>query len=486
MNRNQINQEGQAVIGCGTLILLLFMLPLIVSFLKVLAVILVIGGIGLGVYKLNQFYKNNEKFAETINTIFDFSSGSYDNQYLIEQRSEEDFLELPPPTTDETNLMMITKLEDIAKKLETLELAGLTQDEEINKRIKNEIGKSIDKVRLQIEKENKKSLLHEIFGEVKTDYSRSEEFEKMQFQEEVKKKREGLEIREIKQEMSEHLLAQDKQIFQFKTDVKDDLNKVWDGFQLVHEKFMLLEKDLLTLKGYVSEKFTQLEVMFTKEISNIKELITTIRFELKEEISDTKLQFGQEVLRLDRQQLQIVDRLEQYGNKMQAFSNEIAKVKIDAEKFSIRGEKMLNMATTIYQRHKAEISKASNEFGVALQQMAIHKEGFANKVGKAKLKMDEISNRQYLALKEIALEKVGVNALRENYQNKLALGEERIRNLNKEQRSLKQQIQTQQAFGLKIQSIQHQLHMSQERERYASNQNNIIRQESALVNRLSK
>ena len=357
-----------------------------------------------------------------------------------------------------------------------------------DEKLRNEI--SI--VKEQVAKQVKADTLNDLYGitTLNTEYNRSDEFEKRQFADGIKKKTEELEIRELRQDVSEKILYQDQKILEFRDEAKEDRYKIrqemWEGFSKIVDKIGLLEKDLITFQSYVTEKFSTLELAFFKELESLKGMIIGVHSELKLELSETKLQMGKEILRMDRQQLGIIDKIRSYEHKINSFSVEMRKVKVDAERFAMRGETMLEKAQVVHQRHKTDIQKLSNEISVGLEKMALKEEGFANRVGAAKIKLDEISNQQYLTLKDIAHEKLGVEFLRKDHENRVALEKEKMGRLNDQRANLLMRIQSENTHSKSLAQLNHKLHMTEENLSHSQNRYSILSQELSTFRRLSK
>ncbi len=74
----------------------------------------------------------------------------------------------------------------------------------------------------------------------------------------------------------------------------------------------------------------------TSAISEVNETISRLRSELKDEMANMKVSFGKEILRIDKQQMQIVTQMEKYEAQVKKFTYDVMKLKVDAEKFAMR------------------------------------------------------------------------------------------------------------------------------------------------------
>lgn len=371
--------------------------------------------------------------------------------------------------------------------------------------IKQEIHNSLRQYSNEIERQKKREVLDDIFGETSTDnYTRSEEFERQEFErnrknteDDLKSKSFELDMKGMLFEQDQKIFAQDKKIFEVRDEALQDRYQIRDemrtGFEKVDTKFTYmdarfnkLEGEFASFKGYVTEKFAHLEISFSKEIESVRETVTKLKVDVKEEFANVKLQFGKEVLRLDRQQLMIVDKLNDYKNQVKAYSVEMMRVRNNAERFAIHGQDLLNKAQTLHQRHQLVLMKSSNELQMGLQQIAMHKESFANTVGSAKLKLDEISNDMHFTLKDMAYERIGINMLRQDYDQRVTLEKQKMQNLLLQQGHLEEKIRTAQSHGQQVEGLRHQLHMTKENLAYTSHRANLAYQENAMIRRLNR
>lgn len=475
------DDSDKAGIGCVILFLLIFIIPMLIELVKVLIPLVAFAGIGYGIYRLVQYDAKTGNVTELFEKTFQVG-----NKGLP---SPDTSLELPQSKDGTYGLPEGKRKEEISD-LKEIILLLKQEKEEASQQRKKDIDDALRRYGNQIDKKNKEELLNDVFGVEPEDYSQADVFEKRKHQEEVKKQKDELEIEELKLNVDKQIFEQDKKIYVFKDEAKEDRHNIrmemHEGFTDVNNKLLHLEMDIATFKGFVAEKFSSMEVQFFKELSNVKDMISRLRVEVKQELSDTRVMFGKEIMRIDKQQMRIVGKLQEYETKVRAFSLEVGKVKLDCERFAMRGEDMLNRANTIYQRHRADMSVISKELNMNLKQMAVHKMDFSNKVGQSKLMLDRISQDQYLALKDIAIEKVGVNMLRQDYQQRVSVQEQKMQNLVNEKRHLLEKINMNVAQGREVAGLRHQLHMTEESLRHASNRASLMQQEAAIVKRLSK
>lgn len=453
----------------------IWFIPVFIQLLEVLMVVAVIGGVGFVGYKLYRYDQRTGNLTEFFERKFELPSSREDKQYLNLQPPEE-------------------LLEDKIKLLST-QLRSLSEENlEMKMNQENQIKEALQVYASDIRKQVNRETIDNIFGEdighsQNSGYNRSEEFEKQQFEERLKNRNKELDLREIRQEFSEGLFEQKKDLIEHKVETREQFLSVRQdmtaGFMQIQENLKLLAQGVMNLEVYVKEKFATLEISFMRELDGLKNLLGQMHTEFKQETSEMKLRFGQEFLRIDKQQLTIVDKMRDYESSVRAFGQEMVRIKMDAEKFSMRGEEMLAKAEIAHQQHKAHIQLLSKDVSTSLERMSLREMSFANTVGSAKNKMDEISNQQYLALKDMAHERIGINALREDYQNRVTLEQEKFNRLNDQQRFILQQIQTAKAHGKETAGLQHRLTMTQENLNHSQNQLGMYRQEMAQVRRLS-
>ncbi len=475
MSNKNTDWEG---VGCIVLLTLLALPFILQSIFEAIIPYIFVGLLGLGLYRL---YVYDTKTRNITNWLEDgFNLPKTHRNYLQDTAKELKHLD--------------SKIDTLHAENETLKLTR-----------KKEIHETIRQYSHEIGQHKKKELLNNVFGEnASPNYARSDEFERQQHQEQTRKKEDELNNRIFKQDVREQIheqdnkiLQQDKKILEVADEAKQDRflirSEVREGFIQVDKKFQYmgdqitrLEGEFNSFKGYVAQKFSHLEVTFLKEINVVKELVQRLRVDVKEEFANVKLSFGKEILRMDKQQLGIIDRLGKYENQVRAYSFEMMRYKNEAERFAIRGEDMLNRSNTIHQRHKVVLSQSSNELNIGLQQMALHKMSFANTVGEAKLRLDQISQDQHFALKDMAYERIGINMLRQEYDQRVTLEKEKMQNLLLQQKHLEEKMRTAQSKGEQVEGLKHQLHITKENLAYTTHRANLMRQENSMVRKLSR
>ncbi len=174
-------------------------------------------------------------------------------------------------------------------------------------------------------------------------------------------------------------------------------------------------------------KFIELTSMFSDNIKDLEMRTMTSFREVRENMSDMKLHFGQEVLRLDGQQGQILTELEKYYNKNQEFVHKCQNLALEAKKQNIDGNHLLNQVTSIYSQHKMEARAMENQLQNSLDQVAVKEGHLANRIGESMLQLKSISDQQFIAAKDLALKKKDVNLLwrEKNQEHEMNLQEVR-------------------------------------------------------------
>lgn len=478
-NKNTYSSNGAGEIGCLILIGL-FSLPYILENILIAIIpYLMLGGVGFMIYRLLVYDSRTGKITAKLEETFNMNP----------EDEGENILELPSKEQDLGNTQLLASIKDELDKHKDVLLL------ESGKQVEQSLKKQEEKITRQ----KKNEVINKIFGEPSSDvsYARTDEFERQEHEKKVQKKTDELDKVEFQLGVQKEIFEQHKKIHEVQIEgererykIREEMAKgflrVGEMFQEFSKRLTTIEGDFAAFKGYVAEKFTSLELKLSKEIANNRELIGQLRIDVKEEFVNVKQQFGKEILRLDKQQLTIVDRLQKFENQIKAFSIDMGKLRNEAERFSIRGEKLFAKAEILNARHSVLIEKTSNELNLGLKTIAVHKESFANSVGAAKLKMEEISNDQYFALKDMAYERVGIEMMRQDHTQRVALETEKMNGLIKDKKSIENNIQLRLSMGRETEGLRHQLHMTQENLNYTQNRANLMRQESNIVHKLSQ
>ena len=230
-----------------------------------------------------------------------------------------------------------------------------------------------------------------------------------------------------------------------KSDTKDVGNKI----SLLAEQ---TKGQLIELASVMNENLKDLEM---RTMDSFREV--------RENLSDMKLQFGQEILRLDGQQGQILNELEKYYIKNQEFVNKCQSLALEARNQNIEGNNLLNQVNHMYSQHKLETKAMENQLQTSLDQIAVKEGHLANSIGESMLKLKNISDQQYIAAKDMALEKKDMGLLwrEKNIEHDMNLQE--VRHQKQDFERLQQFAN--QSINDKVENsrLHHQLYMNEHR-----------------------
>jgi hypothetical protein len=482
-NNNNNNDNDKAGIGILALVAICYFYKTIVAVLKLLLVVGLIGAVIYAIYLLN-------KRTGFINSFFDrlanrISPTNVSNNGNLNSGLKEE-ASLTPPIQQP----VVPPRDEVMEQLNELKVQVTVMQSE-NERLKVEQQESTRNAIIQVEKENKAAILNDIFGgnknvSIHTQYARSDEFEKQRIQENLRKKHEELEIRELRQTTSEHLFKQDVKIHEHKAETQQMWMDTNTRFLVVEKGLMQVEQKLMTLTVYFGEKFNQLEMAFFKEIATVKEDLYKFKADVSNQFADVRLQFGQEILRLDQQQVRIVEKVGSLHHTVKMFGSEMVQMRNEFDRGQIRAEELLSRASLSYEKQQLAIQSVSKDVNIGLQQMSLYKQDFANEVGSATLKLEKISTEQYFALKDVAYEKMGITMLRNEYDQRVTLEQTKMSNLIAEQRRVEERIQERISRGQEAFELKHQLHMTRENLQYSSNRFNLLQQEASVIRRQTK
>ena len=443
-----------------------------------------LGGIGFLFYRVVLYDNRTGNITSYIENLFNIPNSKKKTLQIPEKKTAA--LEAGQEEID-------NKLELIKEKLDELEGKNHVLQEEQQEAIKNTIQQYEEK----LTKKSEQKVLENLFGAPPMDYVKTDEFDRKDFAEQTKKKQKSLEIRELKQEVSEQLFVREKEAFEIRMEAKEDRAHIRmemkDGFTRIDGLLVQLENKVITQRSYFEEKISKMQMDFSKEIGLVKENIANFKVEVanefssvRGEISDVKIQFGKEILRIDRAQMRIVQKLGEYENKLRQFSIETMRIKNQAERFQIRGQRVLDQAQVIYQKHRVEMQGMGKDLEIGLEKIALHKSDFALRAGQAKLQMDKISQDQYLELKNIGYAEIGVRMLRQDFEQREALKQQEMRNLISDRRRAEERLQELHSRGLETAHLRHRINILNEKYQYASHTNSIMQREHNVFKRLSK
>lgn len=465
MNQNNDNL-GQ---GCAYLIGAVILVYLLIEFLEVAMRFAPFALVGYGIFELSRYDRRTGIITKWINEHLN------NRKSVIElPENQEEVKALPGKTTE-----ILDTLTNLSTEITLLRRRGEEQDAIIEQNIQQ----AVVQQREQVVKESKRELLNSFHDGNPNSYARSDEYEKQEFVHQVKKKEEELENREFQLSVREEVREireegrQDRNRFQ--TAMNNFIDKVID-------RILQLEEKVSSISEFVKVKFAEMDARITKELAKVSETIIALHYEVKEEMSGMRLQIGQEILRVDKQAMQMVGKLQEYEANLKSFSADMRQIKLEAERYSIRAEDLLAKASNLYHRHRTDMDKIGKDIEINMQKMSLHDQSFSNKVGQAKLLMDELSLEQYHTLKQIGHERLGIGLLRSDYENRIQMDELKMQNLIAEKRRLEERINTNIRHKQDVSQLQHSVFMKDEELHYTKSRLDMVRQENALINRLSK
>lgn len=88
-----------------------------------------------------------------------------------------------------------------------------------------------------------------------------------------------------------------------------------EGLMNAERGRMELKNEMVNLKSYLVQEFARVDNRLTTEIHAVKENLTALTYNVNKRIDDVQLLFGKEVLRLDRQQMDLLDSLAKFQNQ---------------------------------------------------------------------------------------------------------------------------------------------------------------------------
>lgn len=475
-NERQPTQiENMGCIVVIGMIVFAIIAPMLIEFIKFLVIVGVIGGIGYVAFKILHDPLWTERFERW------FNLGAEENE------------DNSPMSEYEQAALQSPKIDQLSQELNQVKDQVLdlnSENERLKGREKEIIRETLDTYGKQIVQQQGQRILNDLFGDTAPDrYDRSTEHEKQEYLQRRKQEEEELSLQRIELNFDRKLHDLSQDVYQRTQSTQEEVyalrQVVMDGFTAIAREFLGIQQEITSLKGYVTEKFAQFETMLVREIMSVKELVVGLELRVNNEIGNMKVQFGREVVRLDQQQLQMLGKLQQFNTTVDSFRNDMRRLRMDAERFEMRGQDMLNKVITVNERHKAAMTVQSNELAVGLQKMALHDQHFAAKVGQARVMLQEKSNDITFALKDMAYERIGINALRDDYQSRDALAQERLARKQQEISNIRQTIQLEQRHNRDTSQLQHRLNMASQQQSHLQNMASMMQKEHSIIRRLS-
>lgn len=227
---------------------------------------------------------------------------------------------------------------------------------------------------------------------------------------------------------------------------------------------------IMLLAEQTRGKFIELTSMISDNLKDMEMRTMNSFREVRENLSDMKLQFGQEVLRLDGQQGQILNELEKYYIKNQEFVNKCQSLALEAKSQNLDGHHLLNRVSHLYNQHKTEARMMENNLQTALDQVAVKEGNLANVVGESMLKLKAVSDQQYIAIKDMALEKKDINLLWKEKNQEHEMNLQEVRHQKQDLDRMKQFLDQEKSHFSENKSnvmdnarLTHQLYMNEQR-----------------------
>lgn len=340
----------------------------------------------------------------------------------------------------------------------------LEEKEQLQKRFHHKMTEFMDSVTDKLEKRihsEKKNIVDDIFsfdGQTKDDV-----FELKRTKESIEKEKEILEKNKFLQEVDDRVIKSKEHVLEAKNsalDVKSENVELRSELKIMASEFknelvnerssrersvdtilhkLELEEErrksdtkdvgnkIAMLAEQTKGKFIEMASMISDNLKDLEMRTMTSFREVRENMSDMKLQFGQEVLRLDGQQGQILNELDKYYIKNQEFVNKCQSLALEARSQNIEGHNLLNQVNHMYSQHRVETKAMENQLQNSLDQVAIKEGHLANSIGESMLKLKSVSDQQYIAMKDLALEKKDISLLwkEKNQEHEMNLQEVR-------------------------------------------------------------
>lgn len=304
-------------------------------------------------------------------------------------------------------------------------------------------------------------------------YNRGKQFEQQKAEEERKRKERELEARQLRLELREKLLEQDQKI-----NAQGELfqTQQFEMKQEIHE----LRLDHQSLKMYVETEFTKVYAKMEQELAKVHTRIDELRVAVKEEMQEMKHQFGQEILRIDRQQMEIVNGLERYAQRVEQYRKESEYIKREAMQMKRDSEFVLRRAEYQYQKVQWEEKKLKDTLESYQGKMFVEFQ-------KQKMLLDDISMQQHYKLKDIAYERMGTEILKREMVQRVEAEKSAIASTRKDVERLHEKVQMQRSLlkydltnNRKIQGLEDQLFFAQEKLMHQQNRMQLMKGEQQV------
>jgi|GEM_PF-2952340 len=496
MSSQNKESENLAAAGCGMLALVVFGGAVIIQVLHTLMYTVVIvgavGGLGFLVYRLSIYDRRTGNLTASFERTFNLNKRE---EPIALPTGKEEVLSLSQ-ATDEENLTL-KDLESVKREVELLHEERAQSEQRMmqtSRRMAQEAAQNATH-------QTKKDVLSAIYGDDRTTlhekYARSDEYEKQREEEKARKQREELERERNENEIERRFLNQDRQILDLTHEVREEVRDIRTGLAQLGEQLLKQELEFKTallqvmqtvtdLKSYVDEKVTALQIHMSEQLSACREMITMLRAKYKEDMANTKLSFGQEILRIDKQQGTIINKLEGYHKQLKSVSLQVEKVRMEGQQTKTESYAMFERARTLYERNRIEMQSQSSQIGLELKEIAVQRGDFANSVGRAKMILDHQAHELDMNIRSLGYEKMGIEAARQDFQTRQNAEYTKGQMLRQDIAHQNQLLQERLSRGEQVAGLQHQINMNQGKFAYSEQRLGMLRQENSFIRRVHR
>ena len=438
MNNQRLTSDelGWIIVLGG--IILICILPALIILAKIMVALSFLGLIGAGGYKLNQYNERTGNISRLLDSSFDrLQAGNQKlntaKPYGLGPGGGGADTEVEVLKAKLAKMIMEDKAKKKAKKKYKKKMRRMRERHGIEftnfqEKIREEFNQKV-----KYEKANLVDNMFEFNKETNDDY-----FEFTEAKKEIEKDKLIIELGGKVMEASHHEMAAKKAAMETKSEYgslradmkvmendfkmnlqternerKSDVQKVLHMLEVEHVKRKSETRDIRNTIALMKErnksKFVELKYYFQNEIKNVQMQTFQVFTQMKESITEMKLQFGKEILRLDKQDQRILVDLEKYYTKSQAFVNQCKAIANEARSQNIESNYLMNKVETLYKKHSLEARDMERKMNHSLSKIAVREGDFANRVGEALLNIKHASLDNIYALKDIGLERKGLD-----------------------------------------------------------------------------
>lgn len=494
MSKESTENENLAGAGCGILALTVFGGAVIIQVLHTIMYTVIVlgavGGTGFLIYRLSVYDKRTGNLTAWFERTFDLNKRD-ESRALSPGTTEA--LTLPEKSNPEEDLL--GELQSVKKEVEVLH----QQRTESEQRMMQNSRRMAQKAAEDATHQTKRDVLGAIFGDnrltINERYARSDEYEKQQEEEKSRKQREEIERERNEVKMERRFLDQDGKILDLTHEVREEVRGIRVEITQLGEQISKQELEFKTallqvmqtvtdMKSYFEEKFANLQIHMSEQLLACREMITMLRAEYKEDMATTKLQFGQEILRIDQQQGTIVNKLESYHNQLKSVSLQVEKVRMEGQRNKVETFSMFERARTLYERNRLQMESHSSEIGLQLKEISVQRGDFANSVGRAKMTLDHQAHELNMAIKGMGYEKMGIEAARQDFQTRQNAEHTKGQMIRQEITHQSQLLQERMSRGEQVAGLRHQIEMNHHKLAHSEQRLGMLRQENAFIRRV--